>query len=63
MTMDNPYYDMDSNQKNDNIMAWQKTLGISYDEAYELVFKASKQEIDLMIKNGKSSNSNFATSD
>ena len=65
MTMDNPYYDMGPNQKNDNIIAWQKTLGISYDEAYELVFKASKQEIDLMVKNGKSTDSkiNFATSD
>ena len=65
LTMDNPFFDADQNQKNENIQSWQKTLGISYEQAYNLVFKASKQEIDLMIKNGKSSNNNysFATSD
>ncbi|MDH0673273.1 hypothetical protein N5D03_01780 [Empedobacter sp. GD03861] len=65
MTLDNPYYTMDANQKNENILDWQKTLGISYQQAFELVFKASKQEIDMMVKNGKSSNSNynFATTD
>ena len=65
MTMDNPYYSTDPNQKNDNILDWQKSLGISYQQAYDLVFKASKQEVDAIIKNGKSSNStyNFATSD
>ncbi|HBX62966.1 MAG TPA: hypothetical protein DEG63_07760, partial [Flavobacteriaceae bacterium] len=65
MTLDNPYYTMDANQKNENILDWQKTLGISYQQAFELVFKVSKQEIDLMVKNGKSSNTNynFATTD
>lgn len=65
MTLDNPYYTMDANQKNENILDWQKTLGISYQQAYELVFKASKQEVDSMIKTGRSTNSttNFATTD
>ena len=42
MTLDNPYYTMDANQKNENILDWQKTLGINYQQAFELVFKASK---------------------
>ena len=65
MTLDNPYYSVDTNQKNDNILEWEQKLGISYQQAYQLVFKASKQEIDQLLKNGKSTDSkyNYATTD
>ena len=63
MTLDSPYYSEATNQKNDNILEWQKSLGISYDEAFELVFKASKLEVDQLIKNGQSSKYNFANQD
>ena len=64
MTLDNPYYDLDANQKNENIQAWQKTLKISYEQAYDLVFKAPKAEIDQLIKTGKVAQKYpFATSD
>ncbi|WP_333662813.1 hypothetical protein [Chishuiella changwenlii] len=60
MTLDNPYFESNDGLKNENILLWQKTMGISYEQAYNLVFKASKSDIDLMIKNGKSSNSNYS---
>lgn len=65
MTLDSPYFDSNQGLKNENILSWQKTLGISYNQAYDLVFKAPKSDIDSLIKNGKSSSTkySYATTD
>lgn len=65
MTLDNPYFDSNQGLKNENISLWQKSLGLSYEQAYDLVFKASKADVDSFIKNGKSTNSkySYATTD
>lgn len=48
------YYSVPENViKNDNIEQWQKYLGISYEQALHLVFKASRDDVRSLI-NGKS---------
>ncbi len=49
--------------KNENIEEWQQYLGLSYDDAYYLVFKASKEDVDNLLA-GKSVGDSlgFATS-
>ena len=55
MTYDNPYYDTsDVVMTDEKIEDWAKYLNISYDDAYYLVYKATKQSVDQLTKNGKS---------
>ena len=45
-----PYYSSKEKEKNENIEQWQSYLGLSYEDAEYLVFKASKATIDSLIK-------------
>lgn len=63
MTYDSPYYSMEGVElKDEKIEDWANYLNITYDQAYHLVYKASKQAIDQLTKSGKSSDQklNFA---
>lgn len=54
MTFDNPYYDTTGvDMKDEKIEDWSKYLNISYDDAYYLVYKVSKQSVDQLTKTGK----------
>lgn len=56
LTFYNSYYESkDKNGlKNENIEEWQRILGITYEEAYYLVYKATESDLRLLI-DGKSS--------
>lgn len=57
LTYDNPYYDTsDVNLKDEKIEDWANYLGISYNEALNLVYKASKKDIDNLLKTNKPAN-------
>lgn len=53
LTMDSPLFNTNDMELNDeNIEDWSDYLNISYDKAYYLVLKSSKQAVDQLIKNG-----------
>ncbi len=57
------YYSPYKKGKNENIEAWQSHLGLSYEDAGYLVFKAAKEQIDNLIEKRAVSDKklNFAT--
>ena len=69
LTLESAYYDYDSengiNDKlpNENIEEWKNYLNISYENAYYLVFEASKSNVDALIagKNVADGALSFAT--
>jgi hypothetical protein len=66
LTLESTYYDSDrDNDKllNENIEEWVKYLNISYNDAYYLVFKAQKSDVDALIAGRAVSNAalSFAT--
>lgn len=55
LTYDNPYYDTsDVNMKDEKIEDWANYLGVSYNDALNLVYKVSKKDIDNLLKTNKS---------
>lgn len=55
LTLDYPTYDTSSiDLKDEKIEDWANVLNISYENAYYLVYKASKKSIDDLTKTGKS---------
>ncbi len=64
MTMDEALYNVrDIYKKNENIEDWSTYLGISYDDAWYLVFKSSKQSIDQLTKTGKTTDVRLSFAD
>ena len=62
MTMDNPYYETnEEGVQDEKIEEWANYLGISYDNAYHLVYKTTKNSIDQIVKTNqmKDKNLNF----
>lgn len=55
------YYERESvNAKNANIEEWQKYLNISYEEAYHLVFKATKEDIQRLLSGKRAQDDKLA---
>lgn len=50
------YYPSHSEIKNENIEEWAEYLGLKYDDALYLVFKASESDVNLLLDKGKSKN-------
>ena len=48
-----PFYRSKTSSPNANILEWSEYLGISYDDAYYLVFKSSIQGVDSLLKHKK----------
>lgn len=57
LTESMPFYESDAAQNipNENIEDWQNYFGISYEQAYYLVFIASRESVDALAK-GKTTN-------
>ncbi|MBJ2173712.1 hypothetical protein JBL43_05650 [Aureibaculum sp. A20] len=49
-----------SNLKNENIEDWQKYLNISYDEAYYLVFKSARKDLQSLLNKNTVEDKNLA---
>ena len=49
MTEDQRFFETGEQKKNANIEEWQGYMGISYDDAYYLVFKASRDNVRALI--------------
>lgn len=65
LTLYSAYYPSHSEIKNENIEEWSEYLGIKYDDALYLVFKAPESDINDLLNRGKSKNDTlrFVTSD
>ncbi|MDR7129403.1 hypothetical protein J2X69_001740 [Algoriphagus sp. 4150] len=60
MTYDAAYYTSETTTDNENIQDWQRYFDISYQQAYELVFTASKNEIDALVKGNPIENNSLS---
>ncbi|MBW7870047.1 MAG: hypothetical protein H3C39_03180 [Flavobacteriia bacterium] len=61
LVLEEPYFGSDAynNQQNENIEDWQRYFGISYSQAYYLVFKADREEVQKLAKGNSSSDVNL----
>ncbi|MGB3453960.1 MAG: hypothetical protein WBA59_09035 [Moheibacter sp.] len=61
LVLEEPYFGSDAydNQQNENIEDWQRYFGISYSQAYYLVFKASREDVQSLAKGNSTSDVNL----
>jgi len=61
LVWEEPYFGSETydNQQNENIEDWQRYFGISYSQAYYLVFKADREEVQKLAKGNSSSDKNL----